>query len=71
MLEELFNTTTLTETSISIGTMLLMFVVAILMGGLISIIYLKTSKTRGTSQSFALTLIILPPIIAIMICNRR
>ncbi|WP_068777165.1 DUF4956 domain-containing protein [Paenibacillus sp. FJAT-26967] len=65
MLESLFSTTT-TNATLTFSHSLLTIVVSFLLGGIISITYMKTSK-QTYSQNFALTMILIPSIIAIII----
>ncbi|MVP01277.1 DUF4956 domain-containing protein [Paenibacillus lutrae] len=65
MLESLFSATT-TNASLTFSHSLLTIVVSFLLGGIISITYMKTSK-QTYSQNFALTMILIPSIIAIII----
>ncbi|SFS56975.1 DUF4956 domain-containing protein [Paenibacillus sp. BC26] len=65
MLDSLFNET-LTSTTLSFSSAIVTVVIAIVLGGLISITYMKTNPT-GYSQNFTLTMIILPVIVAMII----
>ncbi|MBD0383982.1 DUF4956 domain-containing protein [Paenibacillus sedimenti] len=65
MLDSLFTATTM-DSTITITHALLTIVVSFLLGGIISITYMKTSK-QSYSQNFALTMILIPSIIAIII----
>jgi hypothetical protein len=66
MLETIFNTTS-ANTSISLTSAILTIVVSFLLGGLISLTYMKTSNKATYSQNFSLTLILVPTVIAIII----
>lgn len=66
MLESIFNTTT-TNTSIFLGNSILTIVISFILGGIISFTYMKTSSKKGYSENFALTLIIVPSVIAIIV----
>lgn len=66
MFESIFSTTT-TSTSISIGSAILTILVSFILGGLISLTYMKTSNKGGYSQNFALTLVIVPTVVAIIV----
>lgn len=66
MFETIFNTTTV-NTSISLTGVLLTILVSFVLGGLISWTYMKTCSKGGYSQSFSLTLVIVPTVIAIII----
>ncbi|WP_308635232.1 DUF4956 domain-containing protein [Paenibacillus silvisoli] len=64
MIESLFSTTS-TATELTFANAILSFVVALLLGGLISFTYRKTQHAH--SPSFTLTMMILPAIVAIII----
>jgi len=66
MFESIFDTVA-TDTNFNVLNLLLSLGVALLTGVLISIVYIKTHKTKSPSQSFAVTLVILPAIITIII----
>lgn len=66
MFDSIFDAVT-TDTSFTIQNLLLSMGVALALGILISVVYMKTHKTHTPSQSFALTLVILPAIITIII----
>ncbi|RAP75767.1 DUF4956 domain-containing protein [Paenibacillus montanisoli] len=63
MIESLFSTTTVTELTFTHAV--LSFIVAILLGGLISLTYMKTQHSYSTS--FTLTMMVLPAIVTIII----
>lgn len=65
MLDSLFNET-LTSTTFSFSSAIITIIVAIVLGGLISVTYMKTNP-NGYSQNFTLTMIILPVIVAMII----
>ncbi|WP_025678898.1 DUF4956 domain-containing protein [Paenibacillus massiliensis] len=65
MLDTLFNTT-VSDSTLSLGTSILTIGIAILLGAIISLTYMKTN-TGAHSQSFTLTMVILPVIVAIII----
>jgi uncharacterized membrane protein YhiD involved in acid resistance len=65
MLDSLFNAAT-TDTTLTFTHAVLTIVVSFLLGGIISLTYMKTSK-QAYSQNFALTMILIPSIIAIII----
>lgn len=67
MFESLFSTTTTTDATITVTSAFLTIGVALALGLLISAIYLRTAKKGQNTQNFALTMIILPGIIAIII----
>lgn len=55
------------SSSISLVTALLTIIVSFVLGGVISITYMKTSNEGRYSQSFSLTLVIVPAVIAIIV----
>ncbi|WP_058300709.1 DUF4956 domain-containing protein [Gorillibacterium timonense] len=64
MLDSLFTATT--STSLTFANAMLTIVVAIVLGGIISFTYMKTNVASYT-QSFTLTMVLLPTIVAIII----
>ncbi len=60
-------TSTTAATTISLGDAILTIIVSFILGGLISFTYMKTSTKGGYSQNFALTLVIIPTVIAIIV----
>lgn len=56
-----------TDTTLTIGSALLTFAAAVALGILISFTYMKTYRKGSYSQSFVLTVMMLPAIIAIII----
>ncbi|TCK90593.1 uncharacterized protein DUF4956 [Natranaerovirga hydrolytica] len=66
MFESIFNTTT-QNASISIEIALLTLVISFVLGIIISIIYMKTCEKGSYSKNFAITLIIVPTVMAIII----
>jgi hypothetical protein len=66
MLEAIFNTSTV-NTSISLESSIMTMVISFILGGLISITYMKTCNKSGYSQNFSLTLVLVPTVIAIII----
>lgn len=66
MFESLF-TATEADTAISVTSALLTIVTSFILGGIISITYMKTSGKKGHSQNFALTLVMTPMVVAIII----
>ncbi|MDQ1911423.1 DUF4956 domain-containing protein [Paenibacillus sp. GD4] len=65
MLDALFTAAT-TDTTMTLTHALLTIIVSFLLGGIISMTYMKTSR-QAYSQNFALTMILIPSIIAIII----
>lgn len=59
--------TTSTEASISIGTSIISIIAALFLGFIISCIYMLSDKEKRYSKNFAITLVILPAIVAIVI----
>ncbi len=66
MFESIFETIT-TDTAISVGGLLLTLGVAFILGLIISIVYMKTHPAKTPSQNFALTLIMLPIVVTVII----
>ncbi|WP_432409192.1 DUF4956 domain-containing protein [Wukongibacter sp. M2B1] len=66
MLETIFNTTT-ANTSISLMSAMLTIIVSFVLGGIISLTYMRTCNKGSYSQNFTLTLVFLPTVIAIII----
>ncbi len=64
MLDSVFN---VTETSFSITSLLLAIATAIGLGLIVSFVNMKTQVHRGSSQSFNITLVLLPAIICVII----
>jgi hypothetical protein len=65
MLDSLFSTT-LVSTDLTFTTAILTIFISIVLGGIISYTYMKTNPS-GYSQSFTLTMVLLPVIVAIII----
>ncbi|WP_017813337.1 DUF4956 domain-containing protein [Paenibacillus shenyangensis] len=67
MLETLFNSTvSASTTELTLSGALLTILVSIILGGIISLTYMKTNQ-NGFSQSFTLTMVLLPVIVSIII----
>lgn len=66
MLESLFNTDTV-HTSIPLITAMLTIIVSFVLGGFISLTYMRTCEKSSYSQNFSLTLVLVPMVIAIII----
>jgi len=66
MFETIFNTTA-DSTSISLASAILTIIVSFVMGGLISLTYMKTCNKSGYSRNFSLTLVMVPTVIAVII----
>lgn len=68
MFESIFgNSVTVTETPIYISSSLFSIMVALLLGLIISIVYVITVPRKGRSQNFVLSLVILPTMVAVVI----
>lgn len=65
MLDTLFNTT-FTNTEMSFSNAILTILLSIVLGGIISLTYMKTNP-KGYSQNFTLTMVLLPSIVAMII----
>lgn len=66
MFDSIFSTLS-TDTSLTLTGLLLALGVAFALGLTISFVYMKTHKTKTPSQSFALTLVVLPMVITVII----
>ncbi|MCM3784819.1 DUF4956 domain-containing protein [Neobacillus mesonae] len=66
MLDSLFNATTSASTELTFMSTVLSILIAIVLGGIISFTYMKTNA-NGYTQSFSLTMVVLPAIVAIII----
>ena len=66
MFDSIFTTAD-AETVLSLPGMLIALGVAFVLGLAISLVYMKTQKNRQPSESFALTLVILPVVISVII----
>ncbi|MFZ5967240.1 MAG: DUF4956 domain-containing protein [Bacillota bacterium] len=66
MFETIFSTTT-ADTSISLINAVLAIVISFVLGGFISLTYMKTCNKGSYSQNFSLTLVLIPTIVAIII----
>ena len=66
MFDSIFTTTD-AETVLSLPGILIALGVAFVLGLAISLVYMKTQKSRQPSESFALTLVILPVVISVII----
>ncbi|MFC9710773.1 DUF4956 domain-containing protein [Paenibacillus sp. NPDC056933] len=65
MLDSIFSSA-LTDTTLTFSNAILTIGLAIIMGGIISLTYMKTNQSTY-SQSFTLTMVVLPVIVAIII----
>ena len=66
MLSTIFNSSTI-NTTLTLVNAVMTIVVATVLGGLISYTYMKTVNKNGYSQSFSLTLVLVPAVIGVMI----
>ncbi len=66
MFESIFNTVS-SDQNFTITNLLISLCVSLLLGILISFVYMKTHKTKTLSQSFSLTLVVLPAAITVII----
>jgi hypothetical protein len=67
MLETILAETTTAVTTIPLIHAILTIVVSFVLGGIISVTYMKTSDKRSYAQNFAITLVLVPTVIAIII----
>ena len=68
MLDSLFTTaSSTTESTLTVGHSLNALLAAFAVGILISLVYMRTHKNGSPSQSFALTIVILPAVISVII----
>jgi len=66
MFDSIFSTLS-TDASVTLPGLLIALGVALVLGLAISLVYMKTHKTHTPSQSFALTLVVLPVVITVII----
>ncbi len=66
MFDSIFSTLS-ADDSLTLPGLLITLGVALLLGLAISFVYMKTHKTKTPSQSFALTLVVLPVVITVII----
>lgn len=68
MFDSIFATaTSATEATLTMGNLLVALLAAVATGIVISLVYMKTHKDSNPSQSFALTMVILPAVISVII----
>lgn len=67
MFDSLFSTATTAESSISPKNLCIAIGVALVLGFVISLAYMKTQKNKIPSQSFSLTLVMLPAVVSVII----
>lgn len=66
MFNSIFETA-VTDTTITATTLLLALIVSFSLGVFMSIVYMNTNKNKGYSQDFAITLVILPAVVTVII----
>lgn len=66
MLDSILSSTT-AATTISLNDAILTLIISFILGALISFTYMKTASKGGYSQNFALTLVIIPTVVAIIV----
>ena len=57
--------------TVSVSSMLFALILGVVMGFLISLVYVLTHRKSGYTQSYVLTLLMLPPIVAIILWQVR
>lgn len=68
MLDSLFTSaSSTTESTLTVSNSLVALLAAFAVGILISLVYMRTHKNNNPSQSFALTIVILPAVISVII----
>ena len=67
MLDSIFETTMSNTLDITSTNAIICILVAVVLGFIISLIYIFGDKSKRTSANFALTLVLLPAIVAIVI----
>ena len=67
MLESFFQTATEAASSIGVSSAIMTVVVSFVVGVLISLTYMKTTDRDSYSQNFALTMVLTPAVIAVII----
>lgn len=66
MLDSILRSTT-AATTISLNDAILTLIISFILGALVSFTYMKTASKGGYSQNFALTLVIIPTVVAIIV----
>jgi len=61
------SVTTQTASSVTAGSFMFCIIMSVILGFLISIIYMISHKKEGYSQSYVLTMIMLPPVVALIL----
>lgn len=67
MLESIFSTTSTADAVITLTGLLAALGTSLVLGLLISLVYMRTQKSKMPSQSFSLTLVILPVVVTVII----
>lgn len=67
IIASLFSSNSTASASTSAGNLLITLGIALVLGLLISTVHMKTNRGRISSQSFALTLVMLPAVISVII----
>ena len=62
-----YDAATQTTANLNLGTFLIVLIASLVIGFGISAIYMLTHKKEGYAQSYAITLIMLPPIVAVLL----
>ena len=66
MFESIFDTTT-SDATLTVVNLLISLCAAIVLGLMISFVYMKTHRTKTPSRGFSLTLVVLPAVITVII----
>jgi hypothetical protein len=67
MLESIFSTAASADSVITVSSLVAALGTALALGIVISLVYTKTNKGKSPSQSFALTLVMLPAVVTVII----
>lgn len=67
MLESIFSSTTAVDASITLPGLLAALGTSLVLGFLISVVYMHTQRSKSPSQSFSLTLVMLPIVVTVII----
>lgn len=66
-IESIFGSSTASDAALPLSHALITVLVSVLLGGMISLTYMKTSSRSGYSPNFTLTMMLLPAIVAVII----
>jgi len=66
-IDTIFRSSTATEPALTLSHALITVLVSVLLGGMISFTYMRTSSRAGYSPNFTLTMMLLPAIVAVII----